>query len=208
MNSFDIVFCIFSLVFVILGIFRGFITEVIRLIAVVAGFICGLIFYRQFSVKLSFLHLSQYAVGVVSFLTIFFGCVVIILLVGIILKKVINLTALGWFDRLGGGFVGLIKAFFIAWVFVIAVSSLPFSYGKNFFKDSRAYSFFIGISPVLKASIINHAIIRPEGKAWRKPGLPSGKSWNSSGTNNEKNDSPGKKKPAKKNPPVNHENTL
>lgn len=154
MHSFDALFGLITLVLVVLGLYRGFIDEVMRLVAVVAGFICGIFFYRHLASRLSFLSLSPRVACIVSFLVIFIACIVAIVLFGKILKKIINITMLGWLDRLCGACVGAIKAFFFGWVFVIAVSALPFSSVTDLFRGSRAFSFFIAISPVLKTHLL------------------------------------------------------
>ena len=154
MQTFDIIFGIFSLVFVILGIRRGFVEEIMRLIAVIAGFIGAFLFYRQFIPKIAFLKLPPEVAAVASFLIIFLGAVVAIVLLGKLIKKVLRMTMLGWADRLGGACFGLLKAFFIGWIFVIAVSSLPFPGFAGTLKKSRTYSFFQAISPVLKAQVL------------------------------------------------------
>jgi membrane protein required for colicin V production len=156
MQTFDIIFGIFALVLVILGIKRGFIEEIMRLIALVAGFIGALVFYRQFIPKIAFLKLPPEFAAVASFLIIFFASVLAIVLLGKLIKKVIRMTMLGWADRMGGACFGFLKAFIIGWIFVIAVSSLPFPGFANTLKKSKAFSFFAVISPVLKAQALRH----------------------------------------------------
>ena len=151
MQTFDIIFGIFALVLVILGIRRGFIEEIMRLIAVIAGFVGAFIFYRQFIPKIAFLKLPPEFAVVASFIIIFLGIALAAILLGKIIKKVIRMTMLGMADRMGGACFGLLKAFFIGWIFVIAVSSLPFPGFAWTLKKSRTFSFFAAISPVLKS---------------------------------------------------------
>jgi uncharacterized membrane protein required for colicin V production len=113
---------------------------------------------------MEFLGLSPHFTCVVAFLTIFITCVLALILIGKIIKKVITLTMLGWLDRLCGGAIGAIKAFFLGWIFVIAVSALPFTGASSFFRDSPTFSFFVTISPVLKTQILRSAKMR----AWEK----------------------------------------
>jgi membrane protein required for colicin V production len=160
MQTFDIIFGIFALVLVILGIRRGFVEEIMRLIAVVAGFIGALVFYRQFIPKIAFLKLPPEFAAVASFIIIFLGAAIAIVLLGKIIKKIIRMTMLGWADRLSGACFGLLKAFFIGWIFVIAVSSLPFPGFAQTLKKSRTYSFFAAISPVLKAQVLQRGKLR------------------------------------------------
>jgi hypothetical protein len=58
---------------------------------------------------------------------------------------------MGWLDRLCGACIGALKVFFCGWIFILIISSLPIAVVHHFFKDSRAYVFFVAISPVLKA---------------------------------------------------------
>jgi len=174
MHAFDIVFCLFAAIFIIVGIRRGFIEEVVRLIALVAGFLCGLLLYRQLVPKLSFLSLPPHVAGVVAFLCIFFACTIVLLLLGKIIKKIISLTMLGWLDRLGGGCIGAVKTAVIGWIFVIAATSLPMFCNAKFFRDSRVFSFFVTISPGLKAQVLRHAQLPPSPHAGQNTlGLPN-----------------------------------
>jgi membrane protein required for colicin V production len=150
MQTFDIIFGIFSLILVILGIKRGFIEEIMRLVAIIAGFIGALIFYRQFIPKIAFLHLPSEMAAAASFIIILLGVMIGVTIIGKLLKKVISLTMMGWADRLCGGCFGLLKAFFLGWIFVIAVMALPFPDFAASLKASQTFSFFSTISPVLK----------------------------------------------------------
>lgn len=164
MQTFDIIFGIFSLVLVILGIKRGFIEEVMRLIAVIAGFIGAFIVYRQFIPKIAFLKLPHEIAAVVSFLIVFSAIVVVFVLTGIFLKKILRLTMLGFVDRLGGACFGFLKALIIGWIFVIAVSSLPFPGFTGTLKKSTTFSLFAAISPVLKAQVLRRGAAPPAKK--------------------------------------------
>jgi len=178
MNPFDIIFGIFASIFLIIGLWRGFIEEVMRLAAVVAGFISALVFYRQLSEKLSFLSFSPQITGVISFLVIFSACAIIIIIIGKLAKKAVNNVSLGWIDRLFGGFMGILKAFFIGWVFVISVQSIPFPGIRVFFGKSSIYAFFVNISPILQSHVINKAGAQIRKKIEEKKNLPKSNLWN------------------------------
>jgi uncharacterized membrane protein required for colicin V production len=157
MHAFDIIFGVLALILVFLGIRRGFIEEVMRLAAIVIGFIGALTFYRQLIPKLSFLALSTHVAMIISFVIIFFCFAVGIVCIGKLLKKMIKLTMMGWLDRLFGACLGGLKAFFVGWIFVIIVSSTPVAAAHNFFKGSRTYAFFEAISPALKTQALTAA---------------------------------------------------
>ena len=153
MHVFDIFFSAAILVLVFLGIRRGFIEEVVRLAAIIVGFIGALAFYRNLAVHLSFLSHST-AITIVSFLMVFFSIAIGITCIGKLLKKIITFTMMGWLDRLCGACIGALKAFFLGWILVIIISSIPIPVVRFFFKDSRAYTFFVAISPTLKTKVI------------------------------------------------------
>ncbi len=151
MHLFDIVCGCAAILFVVLGIKRGFVEEVVRVVAVVGAFFAGLSLYRRGAGYLGFLHLNGAAVSVIAFLVIFLASVLAIALAGIVIKKIVHLTVLGWIDRVCGGALGFVKVFFIVWIVVMTVASLPFDGIKAWFRPSRFYSFFMVISPVLRA---------------------------------------------------------
>lgn len=150
MHPFDIIAAGFSLLFVIVGLYRGFVEEVIRLVAVVAAFLAALAYYRPLAGCLGFLHLPGSVTAVVSFLLLFLACLLALFILGKIVKKVIHLTVLGSVDMLCGGVLGFVKAFFLVWIFIIAVSSLPFAGVKNWIGPSKTYRFFTSVSPQLR----------------------------------------------------------
>ncbi len=151
MHIFDIVCGCVALIFVILGIRRGLVEEVGRVAAVVGGFFAALSLYRQGAVYLRFLRLSDTVLSIIAFLVIFLACLIVIALLGMVIKKIVHFTMLGWADRLCGGLLGFVKVFFLVWIVVIAVRSFPIGRVQNWFKPSISYSFFVAISPVLRA---------------------------------------------------------
>jgi membrane protein required for colicin V production len=150
-HIFDIVCGCVALIFIILGIKRGLVEEVGRVAAVVGGFFAALSLYRQGATYLRFLRFSDTALSIIAFLIIFLVCLFAIALIGVVVKKIVHFSMLGWADRLCGGLLGFVKVFFIVWIVVIAVASLPFDRVRNWFKPSISYSFFVAISPVLRA---------------------------------------------------------
>lgn len=158
MHAFDIIAAALALLFIIVGLYRGFVEEAIRLIGIVAAFFTGLALYRQLAVHLSFLKLSGTVLSVVSFLLIFLVALLIIILLGMLIKKIIHLTVLGWVDRVCGGLLGFLKVFFLVWIVVITVVSLPFSAVKHWLEPSKTFEFYMAISPTLKIHGLTPAV--------------------------------------------------
>ncbi|HEX7511171.1 MAG TPA: CvpA family protein [Chitinivibrionales bacterium] len=203
MHAFDIVFYIFSAIFIIIGIRRGFIEEVVRLLALVSGFVCGLVLYKPLMPKLSFLSLAPHVTAVIAFLGIFLGCTILLLLIGKLIKKIVSLAMLGWLDRLGGGLVGALKAIVLGWIFVTAATSLPICDTAKMFRGSPVFSFFVTLSPALKAEVLRRAQL-PGRHAAQLPGGIMSK-LKSLGTAKY---STGRKEPVKKKHPLDSKNVL
>jgi len=75
MHVFDIICAGLAFVFILMGIYRGFVEEVIRLVAVVAAFFAGISLYRTVAGYIKFLHLSGSLLSVIAFLAIFLASV-------------------------------------------------------------------------------------------------------------------------------------
>jgi membrane protein required for colicin V production len=150
MHVFDIIVAAIALLFVIFGMYRGFIEEAIRLIGIVAAFFTGLALYRNVAMHLTFLKLTGAVLSVVSFLLIFLATLLVIILLGLLVRKIIHLTVLGWVDRACGGVLGFLKVFFLVWIVVMSVASLPFGMSSQWLARSKTYSFFSALSPTLK----------------------------------------------------------
>jgi membrane protein required for colicin V production len=156
MHIFDIIFIVFAAILIVLGIKRGLIDEVTRLSAVVVGFVGALLFYRNVAQWVNTMGLPEQLVTAVSFITLFIAVFMVILILGTFIKKAARLALLGWIDRLCGGCLGLVKAFFFGWIVVIALSSIPFVDSSDCCENSRVFSLLHAISPSLQATITQH----------------------------------------------------
>lgn len=150
MHIFDIIASIVALILIIFGIKRGFVEEIIRLVGIVLSFFISMAFYRQLAIHITFIKLAPSFITIISFVTILLASIVVILLLGLLVKKIIHLTVLGWVDRLCGGILGFLKAFFLIWIASIIIISLPFAPIRAWAKPSISYKFFSAISPQLK----------------------------------------------------------
>ncbi|MBD3344260.1 MAG: hypothetical protein GF401_04270 [Chitinivibrionales bacterium] len=149
MHVFDIIISIIAALFIIVGIKRGLIGEAFRLIALIAGFAVAVTGYRTLFPHLTFIPLSDSTKLVISFLLLFFATVILVLGTGWLIRKIVRLTVLGWVDRLCGGCIGLIKAFIIAWIFVLSAVSSPFPWVEDKLGDSIVFSYLSKFPPHL-----------------------------------------------------------
>lgn len=133
MNPFDIMVAVIIGFCLIRGIFRGLIKELSSIIGVLAGYYAGYTYYLYIAKYLS-QWLSEYS-KLVSFLIIFCAVFIFISILGVIIKYLLNISFLGWIDRICGGGFGLIKGLLIVSVLFIGFTTfLPKN--SSLIKDS------------------------------------------------------------------------
>lgn len=140
MHTLDVVFSIFALIFVTIGIKRGFIGEIIRLTAMIGGFLGAFWYYNDFSVLIHFFKLPSYIRNALSFTILYIAIVLSFLALGWMIKKVVHLTLLGWLDRLLGAILGFLKTVLLAWIVCLSIST--FNRTESNFNKSIVYRNF------------------------------------------------------------------
>jgi membrane protein required for colicin V production len=146
MHVFDIVAAVIAAMLMIVGIKRGLIAELFRLLAIATGFISALMLYHTLYEKLKALPLPQGLTRALSFLLIYATTALLVLLVGWIVRKVAQLSLMGWADHLLGGIIGLIKAVMLLWLCTILIDASPLDTFKKSMAASRTYA-LIRIKP-------------------------------------------------------------
>lgn len=140
MHTIDIIFALIGLVFLIIGIKRGLTGELIRVAAMVFGFIFAFLYYNDFAQYFLDLKIPLQIKNTLAFFLIYAITAVVILLIGWLIKKVINLTVLGWVDRFLGAFVGLLKTALLAWIVCLSISSFNIKSLQSDLSQSFIYS--------------------------------------------------------------------
>ncbi len=140
MHAFDIIAISTLIIFITIGVSRGFIEEIFHLTAMLGGFTGAFLSYPFIFRKINFLKISAQTKTVISFILAYIIIALILLILGWILKKIVHMTILGLIDRLFGGFIGLGKATIIIWIFVLSVAILPSSKLKSAFTSSKTYT--------------------------------------------------------------------
>jgi membrane protein required for colicin V production len=123
MNPFDILIAIILGFCLIRGIFRGLVKELSSIVGVMAGYYAAYSYYLYVAKLIAkYLSLTAYS-QIISFLIIFCGVFLIISILGVIIKYLLNISFLGWVDRICGAGFGLIKGFLIASILFIAFTA-------------------------------------------------------------------------------------
>ncbi|MFZ5569796.1 MAG: CvpA family protein [Thermodesulfobacteriota bacterium] len=114
MNPFDILIIVILSFCLIRGLFRGLVKELASIIGVIAGFYAAYFYFRSLSPHLTRWIADTAYLNIISFLLIFCGVFVLIGLLGVLLRFLLKITFLSWFDRLCGAGFGAVKAILIA----------------------------------------------------------------------------------------------
>lgn len=124
MNYLDFGVIAIILIFLVRGIWVGFIRQLASLAALILGYIFAGRYYEQISPYLSSLISSPQLRFLVTYVLLFLVVFGGVLVLGFLLKKVVSLSLLGWFDRFLGAIFGLVKAVLISTVCFMVLSGL------------------------------------------------------------------------------------
>jgi len=136
MNALDIVIGIILVFGLVRGIFRGLVEEISSIIGIFGG-IYGAVFYYGAAAAFLKRWISDAAyANIIGFLLIFGLIFILVSVLGVLIKYLLNIASLGWFDRLCGAGFGGIKGILIASVLLFALTTfLPG--GTPLIKTSR-----------------------------------------------------------------------
>ena len=174
-TAFDVLVLVIFLAFLIRGIWIGFIRQISSLLAMLGGFLLAGYFddgfYRLIMPYLDNSHTTFLITYIVLFVAFFF----LIKLVGLGLKKVMDVTLTPWFDKTVGGIFGVIKGIFItSLIFVVLTSYLSGS--NKYLKKSLTYPALSQSSKVILALIRDYDLrsyFIPKEPAIRLPSFDS-----------------------------------
>lgn len=115
MNILDIIILILLAWGAFRGFTQGFILQVVTFIALIIGVWASIAFSDNMSEFLTKnMDITGKYLPVLSFVLIFVLVVVVAHLIGMLLTRFIEITSLGWLNRLGGVAFGVLKMAFIA----------------------------------------------------------------------------------------------
>ncbi|MGD9329902.1 MAG: CvpA family protein [Desulfobacterales bacterium] len=136
MNALDIVIGLILVFTLVRGIFRGLVEEISSIIGIFGG-IYGAVFYYPSAARFLGRWISDTAyANIIGFLLIFGVLFISVGILGVMIKYLLNIASLGWFDRLCGAAFGGIKGVLIAAVLLLALTTfLPG--GTPLLKSSR-----------------------------------------------------------------------
>ena len=120
----DIFFIIIILITIIMGFVKGFMRQIIGILAVVAGLYLAVEYYHYVADVIFEMIPHQIASNFLGFLVVFVLVLVLGWLIGLSVSKVIK-GPIKFFDRVLGGGLGLLKGILICVVVVLALLIFP-----------------------------------------------------------------------------------
>ncbi len=129
MNSFDITLLVIIAVFAVRGVFRGLITELTVLIALIAGYVLGFLYLDQ---GVSFLQkyfpaLPEFAAKIIAFAIIFVIVNIVLRMVAKALNKFASFTFMQSVNKSAGGIFAAAKAILFISIAFLVLEFIPFS---------------------------------------------------------------------------------
>lgn len=124
MNWLDIIIIVALISCAVGGLFVGLIRTVFSIVGLIVAILLAGRFYLTLAGTLTFIP-TDGAAKVVAFIIIFLAVIIIAAVLGIVLTKIINLTLLGWVNRLLGAVLG----FFLGAIFIAAILALWVRFG-------------------------------------------------------------------------------
>ena len=131
------------------GFRKGFILEIITLLALILAVIGAFHFLHWgMSVLTENFQLSGRFLPFLAFVLIFVGIIAIVNMIGQALKKIIQMVFLGGLDKIAGAVLGALKFVFLfsilIWVFQVFGIEIP----QHLQDDSLLYTYVVALAPV------------------------------------------------------------
>lgn len=148
LTSFDYIVGVIFFVLVGRGIWVGFVRQVTFFIAMFSGFVAaGQLHGYLYPVILPLLD-SRPVAFLLTYVVLFIAIYFVVTLVGMGLKKVMDISFMEWFDRTIGGLFGAVKGLFIvSLIFMILAAFL--SGGNNFLRRSVSFPLLSATSELI-----------------------------------------------------------
>lgn len=125
MNIVDIILLICFVPALVQGLRKGFISQIIAIISIIAGVWVSARFTASASTWLAqYIEGSEQVLKVISFALIFIAVIAILAILGRLLEGTVKLIMLGWLNRLLGMVLSLVKAGLIVGLVIMAFCSL------------------------------------------------------------------------------------
>ena len=130
------------------GFKKGFVLEIVTLLALILAVIGGFHFLHWgMSVLTDNFQLSGRFLPFLAFLLIFVGIIAIVNAIGQALKKIIHMAFLGGIDRIAGAVLGAVKFVFLFSILIWAFQVFGIELPEHLQDDSFLYTYVVALAP-------------------------------------------------------------
>jgi membrane protein required for colicin V production len=154
MSSVDTFIVVVILLSGALGIYWGFIRQVLALAGLVAGLVFASRYGASVAVSLSSFIASDTLARVLGFGIVFIGVSAVASLLASLLRRFVGLLFLGWLDHVAGGLLGLLQGLLVCTVVLLAAATFPLALWASAVASSefapalvQAFSFLLPLLP-------------------------------------------------------------
>ncbi|WP_291328836.1 CvpA family protein [Desulfovibrio sp. UCD-KL4C] len=152
LNALDIILIVIAAGLIFRGLLRGIVREAISVFSLILGFYLAARYHQNLMPYFSNFFDGPGTVKAFSYLSIIAATVLVSAMLGIVIKKILTITMLGWADQVLGGFLGLVEAVLVGGILIIILNS--FTPNAEFLTKSKlapkvisTASFFISFAP-------------------------------------------------------------
>ncbi len=123
MNLLDFGVIIILGVCLVRGIFRGLVKELSSLIGALGGLYAAYAYYPRIAQPLSRWIADPAYANIAACLLLFSGVFIVVGILGVIIKYLMNISFLGWTDRISGAFFGAVKGILLVSVLILVLTT-------------------------------------------------------------------------------------
>jgi membrane protein required for colicin V production len=137
MSTLDTVLVAVILLCGVLGVYWGFIRQVLSVAGLIAGLVLASRYGGRVSDWLSSFITSETVVQALGFLIVLVAVSATVSLLATLLRRFVGLLFLGWLDHLIGGVLGLLQGALLCTVILLVAAVFPTDLFANALADSR-----------------------------------------------------------------------
>lgn len=131
MNILDIILLLIILICgVVGGLRKGFIYQVVMLVALIGGTYMAYRFGSEAARMLSeHFHVSANVMNIIAFVIVFLGVYLLLYILQFVLRKIVSVLLGGWVDKTAGVLLSTLKVVLILGIFIMLWDSLNTTFG-------------------------------------------------------------------------------
>jgi membrane protein required for colicin V production len=134
MNFLDFLLIGIVAIFLIRGLFRGLVKEVLSLTAIILGVFLASRYQHLLVPHLEMYIKSEMTVDALAYVMVFLGTLVLFWVLAKLISAALDISLLGWVDRAAGGVFGLVEGVLVGLILLTFIQA--FAPDSRWFKES------------------------------------------------------------------------